>query len=310
MPERNIGVVVEDDATRGILSTIQRLEKAGVPAAWMISVAGHDVLTMYAAAAMSTERIKLGTSVVRSMSRHPITLAEQARTVWDLAPGRVALGVGPAHRGSMDHDFGLPYDRPLGMLEEYLKILKDLLQKGEVEFEGEFYTARFKMDGGIDIPVIASALRQKSFELCGRSADGAMTWVCPLDYVRDVAIPAVKAGADAAGRPMPAMLVHVPVCVTDDVDTARAAMRERLGYFPYTPNYSKMFALAGYPDSDKTGWTDELIDAVMISGNADTVARRLEELFGWGASELLVTVLGDADLWDRATAAIGEMSGA
>ena len=54
------------------------------------------------------------------------------------------------------------------------------------------------------------------------------------------------------------MLVHVPVCVTDDEATAQAALRASLGYFPYTPNYAAMFDLAGYPNSEKTGWTDDL----------------------------------------------------
>jgi F420-dependent oxidoreductase-like protein len=307
--KRTIGVVIEDGTTDQMMSTIKRADSAGVPAAWMISVAGHDVLTMYAAAAVQTEQIRLGTSVVRTMARHPITLAEQARTIWDLAPGRLALGVGPAHKSSVNHDFGLPYDKPLGYLEEYMEVLNALLKKGKVDFEGKLITARFEMDGGIDIPIYASALRQKSFEMCGRVADGAITWVCPLDYVRDVGMPALKKGADDAGRPTPEMLVHVPVCVTDDEPTAQAALRASLEYFPYTPNYAAMFELSGFPNSDKTGWTDELANAVMVWGNAETVQRRLNELFDWGASELVVTVLGgEGESWDRTASVLAELS--
>ncbi len=309
MAERTIGVVVEDSTPQGIFSTIRRLERAGVPAAWMTSAAGPcDVLTVYAAAIVQTERIRLGTSVVRSWSRHPITLAEQARAVWDLAPGRLALGVGPAHKASMEHDFGQPYDRPLGHLEEYVRVLKDLLQGGEVHLEGSFYTARARAGGGVDIPVHASALRPRSFELCGRVADGAITWVCPLDYVRDQALPVLRRAAGAAGRKAPAMIVHVPVCLTGDAGEARAALRERLGYFPGSTNYSRMFEMAGFPGSDRTGWTDELADAVMVHGSAATVSRRLDEMFGWGADELVVTVLGDGRQWDRTAALLSDLS--
>lgn len=309
MAERTIGVVVEDGTSQGIVSTIRRLEGAGVPAAWMTSAAGPcDVLTVYAAAVVQTERIRLGTSVVRSWSRHPITLAEQARAVWDLAPGRLALGVGPAHKASMEHDFGQPYDRPLGHLEEYVRVLKDLLQGGEVHLEGSFYTARASAGGGVDIPVHASALRPRSFELCGRAADGAITWVCPLDYVRDQALPTLRRAAADAGREVPAMIVHVPVCLTGDAGEARDALRERLGYFPGSTNYSRMFELAGFPGSDRTGWTDDLADAVMVHGSAATVSRRLDEMFGWGADELVVTVLGDGGQWDRTAALLAELS--
>jgi hypothetical protein len=55
--------------------------------------------------------------------------------------------------------------------------------------------------------------------------------------------------------------------------------------------YSKMFAAAGFPGSIETGWTDEMIDSVVISGDEVAVADRVEEVFGWGASELLVTVI-------------------
>ncbi len=308
MPERNIGVVVEDTTPRGIISTVERLEAAGVPAAWMISAPANDVMTVYAAAAMSTERITLGTSIVRTWSRHPLTLAEQARAVWELAPGRLSLGVGPAHAATVEHDFGMPYDRPLGHLEEYVIILKELLQRGEVDFEGRHYTARASAPGGIDVPVHASALRPRSFELCGRVADGAITWVCPLEYVRDVAMPALAEGARAACRETPAMLVHVPVCLNEDAAEARSALREKLAYFPSIFNYSRMFDMAGFPASDRTGWTDGLCDAVMVRGSADEVARGLDDIFAWGASEVLVTVLGDAAAWDRTAALVGELS--
>lgn len=310
-----IGIVIgdpggSDTTAEGIVATIKRLENAGIPAAWMTSAASaSDVLTAYSAAAVSTERIQLGTSIVRSSSRHPITLAEQARAVWDLAPGRLALGVGPAHKGTVNHDFGQPYDRPLAHLEEYLKVLKALLQEGEVSFEGRFYTARSKAPGGIKIPVHASALRPRSFELCGRSADGAITWVCPLDYVRDVAFPALIRGAKEASRKTPAMIVHVPVCITENQGAARAALRAQLSYFPSTPNYARMFELAGFPNSDHTGWTDELADSVMVSGDADTVSLKLEEIFGWGADEIIVTNLGkDSTARDRTVSVLAELS--
>ncbi len=104
------------------------------------------------------------------------------------------------------------------------------------------------------------------------------------------------------------MIVHVPVCLTEDASEARGALRERLGYFPGSTNYSRMFDLAGFPGSDKTGWTDELADAVMVHGSAATVSRRLDEVFGWGADELVVTVLGDGDQWDRTAALLAELS--
>lgn len=311
MVSRKIGVVVEDPTPSETVQTIRHLEAAGVHAAWMISEAGGgDILTTYAAAAVQTERIKLGTSVVRIWSRHPVTLAQQARAVWDLAPGRLILGVGPSHKAPTEHILGLSYHHPLGHLEEYVRILKDLLQGGEVDFEGRFYTARDQQPGPIAVPVLASALRPKSFELCGRVADGAITWVCPLPYVRDTALPALRAGATQAGRQAPGLLVHLPVCVTKDVERARSLLQSSLAGFPSNPNYTRMFELSGFPRSDETLWTNEMMDALMVSGTADEVSRGLDEIFGWGAAELIVTILADdPDMWTRTVELLGELSG-
>ena len=51
---------------------------------------------------------------------------------------------------------------------------------------------------------MASALQRGSFELCGEEADGAISWICPGTYLRDVALPAMQAGAErAASRAAP-----------------------------------------------------------------------------------------------------------
>ena len=73
---------------------------------------------------------------------------------------------------------------------------------------------------------MASALRQGSFELCGAEADGAISWVCPGSYLRDVALPAMQKGADQVGRAAPPLIAHVPLCVHDNPDEVRSAFRE------------------------------------------------------------------------------------
>ena len=63
--------------------------------------------------------------------------------------------------------------------------------------------------GSVDVPVMASALRPQSFELCGAEADGAISWMCPFTYLRDTALPAMEAGAEGAGRPVPPLIAHI-----------------------------------------------------------------------------------------------------
>ena len=97
---------------------------------------------------------------------------------------------------------------PLGHLREYLRILKSLLQTGKVDYDGEFYQAHETIREPLDIPVMASALQQRSFEMCGAESDGAISWICPGTYLRDMALPAMDRGAKEAGRRTPPLIAH------------------------------------------------------------------------------------------------------
>ena len=292
MGQGTIGIAVAARDATGALAAIKKAEEMGVKAAWMTSGgAGGDALTVAAAAAAQTERILLGTSIVQTWSRHPVAAAQQTRVVASLAPGRFRLGVGPGHKQGMETTFGADFRAPLGHLTEYLRVLKGLLQDGAIDFDGRYYQAHSTLPEPMDVPVMASALRERSFEVCGAQSDGAISWVCPHQYLRDIALPALKAGAESAGRPAPPLIVHAPICVHEDPAAAREGARQQLGTYPSTLFYSQMFSDAGFPGSLETGWTDEMVDAVLITGDEASVAEQCREIFGWGASEILASVV-------------------
>ena len=91
------------------------------------------------------------------------------------------------------------------------------------------------------------------------------------------------------------MVVHAPVCVTDDIEAAREGVRQRLGYFPASPFYANMFVEAGFAPSPDSGWTDEMLDAVLISGDEDAVSAQIQEIFDWGGAEILASVVPAGD---------------
>jgi F420-dependent oxidoreductase-like protein len=304
LANKTIGVAIPAADPAITVANIMKAEAAGVPAAWLTSGgSAGDSLTILAAAAAQTSSILLGTSIMQTWSRHPVTAARQAQTIYGIAPNRIRLGVGPSHRQGMIDTFGVDFKAPLGHLREYIRILKRLLQEGFVDFKGAHYTARASVPAPLDIPVMASALRPSSFELCGEESDGAISWVCPLEYLREQALPALKAGAAKAGRPVPPLIVHAPVCVSEDMEEVREGVNRQLGYFPNSPFYAAMFASAGFDNSQDTGWTDEMLDSVVISGDEETVAGKITDVFGWGASEVLATIIttgGDHNAsWQR-----------
>ena len=312
MTEQRIGVAAMGGDSNTVLARIQELERLDIPAAWLTTGgAGLDGITLFAAAATSTERILLGTSITPTYPRHPVTTVQQVQVVAQLAPGRFRLGLGPSHKVSIEPTFGLEHRAPLTNLREYIQIVKSLLWQGSVDYDGTQYHAHTRLPGpGMpEVPVMASALRRRSFEVCGELADGAISWVCPGGYLRDVALPAMREGAQRAGRDTPPLVAHAPVCVHDDLNEARQAAREQLANYPRSPFYQQMFADSGHPEAREATWSDGMLDDVVFMGSEEDVAARLTELFSWGAGEIIahpVVAGNDPDAsWRRTLELLG-----
>ena len=292
MSDRVVGAVIGAPNPKDAVAKIVEAERLGLGAAWMTSGStGGDAVSTLAAAAAQTDRILLGTSIVQFFPRHPITLAQQAQVVDSFGPGRFRLGVGPSGRGGVEGTFGIPFGAPLGHMREYISTMKDLLQTGSVDRDGRYYTAHSSIASTADVKVIGSALGVGAFEMCGATADGAVSWICPRPYLAEVALPALARGAEAAGRETPPLIAHAALCVHDDIAEARQAMGRTFGGFLSSPHYASMFAAAGFPDVGDRGWTDEMVDSVLIGGNEEQVHEGIDTVFALGASEVFVSIV-------------------
>ena len=296
MPPQRIGLHAGAPNAAASLDLMRRAEAAGVQAAWLTTGGtGLDALTLFAAAAVQTDHILFGTSIVPTYPRHPIVAAQQAQVLDQLATGRLRLGVGPSHRPTMRAMFGYNLRAPLTNLREYLQILRALLHEGSVNFDGQEYTAHASIPNPAPIPVMASALQEGSFELCGAEADGAISWVSPAAYLRDKALPAMRRGSDRAGRETPPLIAHAPVCISANPDATRLAVQQQLSNYPRLPFYQQMWAAAGYPEAAEETWSDGMIAATVLAGDADTVGERMAAMLNMGIAELLVTPVTAGD---------------
>jgi F420-dependent oxidoreductase-like protein len=291
MAQKRLGIVVSAPDSPAVLTTIANLEQRGIPAAWLTSAGagGADPLGVLAAAALRTQHMLLGTAITQTFPRHPIAVAQQVQVLAQLAPGRFRLGLGTSGRTGMEQTYGVNFRAPLGHLREYLRIVKTLLHTGSVDFAGSYYQAHNRISAPVDVPVMAAALGEKAYELCGAEADGAISWVCPGAYLRDVALPALHRGADSAGRPVPPLVAHAPVCVHDHAEEVRAAVRQQFGFFARSPFYQNMFRAAGFKEVVLGAWSDTMIDAVALWGDEARVADALAGLFALGATEILAS---------------------
>ena len=307
-----IGLHVAAPDAPGLIAGIAEADRLGLGTAWLtVGGAAPDPFAVFAAAAREAGRIGFGTSIVPTFPRHPITMAQGAMTVDQIAPGRLRLGVGPSHRPAIEGTWGIPFRKPLGHLREYVTILRQLLGEGETDFDGEHLAAHARIARPAAVQVLISALRGGSFRLSGELTEGAISWMCPLPYIRDVAAPAQREGAEAAGRPRPAMIVHTPIVVSEDLEAVRAASRRQFGFYQRLPFYERMLRDAGYEEAAGEEFSDRMADGLILSGGANAVGDRVRALGGYGADEMLAAIvqLGDGGESRRRTLALlGELA--
>ncbi len=291
-----VGLVIEARDVATAINRILEAEHAGVPQVWMTQSVGMlDTLTLFAAAAAHTTQIRLGTSIVPIYPRHPLVMAQQAVTVNALAPGRLRLGVGTSHRHVMENMYGLSMSSPLAYLREYVEVMRQLLWEGRVDHQGTFFKVVASFPRPTPIPLLISALGEKAFRLAGEIADGAISWVCPVPYLLDTALPALRAGAQAQHRPVPALVAHIPVAMSTDEAAVEAAAMPRILFYTQAPFYVHMFEEAGFPITADGSGIAALVKALVLAGTEAQVKKRVRELIASGLDELLLMLVPVAD---------------
>ena len=102
-------------------------------------------MTLLAAMAAHTSRIRCGMIVVGVTYRHPAVLANMAATIDHVSGGRLEFGLGAAWF-ELEHDqYGIPFPsigRRMDMLDEACHIVRSLWTEQETTFEGRHYQLR------------------------------------------------------------------------------------------------------------------------------------------------------------------------
>lgn len=296
-----IGTPAGGRDTAGAIEDALRKEQQGFSAVWFTGGSGLDPIGLSIATAGRLARAKLGTGIATMWAMSPVEMALLGQVAAQLSGGRFRLGIGVASPPSAGR-FGATYDRPLGHLREYVTVIKSLVERGEVDFSGRFYRAQARIASPTPMPVMIAALGPAAFELAGEVADGAISWVTPASYIRDVARPALERGAQRAGRPAPPIIAHAVVTVSDDRPAIRDAVRKQFGFYVRAPHYQAMFVGSGYPEAREGAWSDSMIDGLVLAGGEAAVERGLEDLAAWAQGEVLVSPI--AGLEDERTRAL------
>ena len=177
----------------------------------------------------ATERIIIGTSVLTPTFRyHPAVVAQAFATLGCLYPGRVVLGIGSGE--SMNESpLGIEWPEPkerFARLKESIDLIKLLWAEDRVDFDGSFYqTERATIYDRPDVPVplYIAGSGPAATRLAGRKGDGFITTSgkAPTLYTETL-LPAVREGAEKAGRQVSDLDMMLEVKVSFDRDRSRA----------------------------------------------------------------------------------------
>lgn len=272
----------------------------GLRGVWYGQHLRYDSPTLATMAASRTEGVLVGAGIVPAYPRHPIALAAQALTV-DIATGhRFRLGVGASHRPTVEGVYGLEYTSPAQFLEEYLTIVRELLTTRRSSFEGRFFAVDAQLDipeAGI-VPLYTGSLGPRTLELCGRMADGNITYLAGPRTVAEHVIPCLNRGADAEGRARPAVVAAVPVMVTDDPAAARPHLDSYLGFHTAIDVYQAVIAReqVRHPAD------------IAIVGDHATVRAGIDRFRDSGVDEFAAAPFGTADDMLRTCEMLGQLA--
>ncbi|MFF5079025.1 glucose-6-phosphate dehydrogenase (coenzyme-F420) [Actinoplanes sp. NPDC000266] len=207
---------------------------------------GHApaALPWLGALAARTERILIGTSVLTPSFRyHPAVVAQAFATLGCLAPERVVLGVGSGESLN-EVPLGIPWPdgkERFARLKEAVQLIQKLWREDRVTFDGQFYqteNATIYDKPEIPVPIYIGASGPSATRLAGRIADGFITTSGKgRELYTDTLLPAVREGAEKAGRKIDDLdlLIEVKVSFDDDHEKARQDTRH-WGALALTPD--------------------------------------------------------------------------
>ena len=235
LPSREL-IVWHDGDLRATVDWALEAEAAGFDSVWfgdsLLARPRGDPLTLLAAAAAVTNRVRVGTSILLPLLRSPVLLAHSLATLDRIAGGRLVVGVGPGAEIPGTHAelaaVGAPSDRRVSRLVEAVARVRSLWRN---EADGIDLEPRpVRPDGP---PVWLGGSGPRMLRLTGQAFDGWLPTIpTPAAYAAGLA--AVREAAASAGRDPdriePGILLTVAVAETSAAAEAQLDQYIR-GYY-------------------------------------------------------------------------------
>ncbi|WNI27878.1 LLM class F420-dependent oxidoreductase [Streptomyces sp. ITFR-6] len=305
-----VGVAIGATGTGNQIDASVRLAAeaaaAGLRSAWFGQTFGADSPQLAAIVGREVPGIDVGTSAIPVFGRHPLTVSSQALTAQAATHGRYHLGLALGTRLLTEGGFGIPFERPIARLREFLTALRQLTETGTADFHGELLTANTPVPAHVPgaeagVPLLVAAMGPQALRVSGELADGILPYLAGPRALAEHIVPAVTEAARNAGRPAPRIVALVHGVVTSDPDAARATATEQLAFYEQIPSYARVVELSG----------GKRAADVAVIGDERTVAAEVQRYRDAGATEVVFSgtdLAGEADR-HRTWALLGELAG-
>jgi alkanesulfonate monooxygenase SsuD/methylene tetrahydromethanopterin reductase-like flavin-dependent oxidoreductase (luciferase family) len=219
-----ISLVAVPGRRRQTLDIAREIERRGFTGIYIPSRFGN--MAQCTALALATEHIPFGTAIAPIYARTPEDFAHSAAYLHEVSGGRFRFGIGIAH-GPTYQRLGVTPGRPLSDIRTFVEKLRSYEGIGPLP------------------PIVLAALRKKMVALAAEIAEGAIFANASLSHM-----PQSLAAVPSSKRRNPNFLIGnmLPVCISEDVDAAKALLRRRLVHYALLPNYRAYWKEAGYLD--------------------------------------------------------------
>jgi alkanesulfonate monooxygenase SsuD/methylene tetrahydromethanopterin reductase-like flavin-dependent oxidoreductase (luciferase family) len=185
-----------------LIEAARLAEEAGYDSVWagdsLLARPRGEPLTVLAAIAAATIRVRLGTAVLLPLLRHPLNLAHSVATVDRIADGRLILGVGPGAELPATHAelaaLGVASDRRVSAMLHNLDQCQRWWRGADPEVE--LLPAPYRPGGP---PLWLGAHGPRMLGLAGRRFEGWLPFSPTAgDYAAGLSV--VREAAERAGR--------------------------------------------------------------------------------------------------------------
>ncbi len=305
-----------------MLEIVQAADRLGYDSLWVAEAWSHDAFLVLTSLIESTQQIKLATGIVNVYSRTPSLIAQSTATLDALSGGRAILGLGASGPQVIEGWHGLDYDRPLQRTRETIEIVRMIMRREKLNFEGDIFnlTGRLKLINHPvrdRVPIAVAALGPKNIAMTAEVADAWLPTLYSPAKAAEVFGPALAEGKAKRSADLGPLEVVAPVAVAIGEDVSAARDLSRMGLALYIGGmgsrsqnfYNRLIRQYGYEAeaeqiqelylSGRQGEairlvTDDIIDEVSAIGSEGFVKDRIGQFAASGVDTLLVTI-GDPD---------------